>query len=99
MGSALKKNYESIGQVRTMGAVLAGIAAGVLGITNLLGVVFFFACAAVTSLAIIAFGCRGDASRYLPKGSAELFSFQHLATGAMTYILVWTVAYDAIYIF
>ncbi|KAG5470296.1 hypothetical protein GH5_03283 [Leishmania sp. Ghana 2012 LV757] len=99
VGRVLSKNYESVFQVRTMGSLLAGIAAGVLGLTNFRGLFFFIACAVVTSFAIIAFSCGGNAHKCFPKGTAELFSVQQLLSGAMTYILVWTVAYDAIYIF
>lgn len=99
VGRAVGKNYESVLQVRTMGALLAGVAAGVLGLTNLWGILFFVVCAAVTSFAIMAFSCGGKANKCFPKGTPELFSVQQLLSGAMTYILVWTVAYDAIYIF
>lgn len=95
----LAKNYDSVCQVRTMGSLLAGVAAGVLGLTNLWGLLFFLACAAVTSFAIMTFGCNGNPKKYFPKGTAELFSVQQMLGGAMTYILVWTVVYDAIYIF
>ncbi|GET91645.1 hypothetical protein, conserved [Leishmania tarentolae] len=99
VGRLLEKNYESVHQVRTMGSLLAGIAAGVLGLTNFRGLFFFIACAVVTSFAIVALGCGGNAHKCFPKGASELFSVQQLLSGAMTYILVWTVAYDAIYIF
>ncbi|KPI90137.1 hypothetical protein ABL78_0782 [Leptomonas seymouri] len=93
------KNYEAVWQVRTMGSLLAGVAAGVLGLTNFWGFFFFVACAAVTSFAIMTFGCSGNPNKYFPKGTSELFSVQQMLGGAMTYILVWTVIYDAIYIF
>ncbi|CAM43122.1 conserved hypothetical protein [Leishmania braziliensis MHOM/BR/75/M2904] len=99
VGRVLVKNYESVFQVRTMGSLLAGIAAGVLGLTNVWGFFFFIACAAVTSFSIMAFGCGGNTHRCFPKGTSELFSVQQLLSGVMTYILVWTVAYDSIYIF
>lgn len=93
------KNYQSISQVRTLGAFLAGIAAGILGLTGLIGALFFVACAAAISFFIASVACGNDAARYFPRGSKELFSFEQLVTGAMTYILIWTVTYDAIYIF
>ncbi|KAK7198411.1 Rab5-interacting protein (Rab5ip) [Novymonas esmeraldas] len=99
VGRAVGKNYEAVFQIRTMGSLLAGVAAGVLGLTNFWGLFFFVVSAAVTSFAIVAFGCGGNAHKCFPKGTSELFSVQQLLSGAMTYILVWTVAYDAIYIF
>ncbi|KPA84925.1 hypothetical protein ABB37_01374 [Leptomonas pyrrhocoris] len=99
MGREIGKNYETVFQVRTMGSLLAGVAAGVLGLTNLWGLFFFVAFAAVTSFAIMTFGCSGNPNKYFPKGTSELFSVQQMLSGAMTYILVWTVIYDAIYIF
>lgn len=95
----LGQNYEAISQVRTLGAVLAGLAAGIMGLTGLIGALFFLASAAAISFFIVSLGCGSDAARYFPRGSKEMFGIEQLLSGGMTYILIWTVAYDAIYIF
>lgn len=99
VSAKLGKNYEAVSQVRTLGAFLAGMAAGILGLTGLVGALFFLVCAGVVSFFIVSVACGSDASRYFPRGSKEVFSFEQIVTGAMTYVLVWTVTYDAIYIF
>ncbi|KAH9578997.1 Rab5-interacting protein family [Trypanosoma melophagium] len=95
----LADNMQSVSQIRTMSALLAGVGAGVLGLTGFLGAIFFLCSAAFTSLVILSFACDGAPERYFPSGKKLLFSFGNLTTGAMTYILAWTVAYDAVYIF
>ncbi|EAN87459.1 hypothetical protein C3747_68g800c [Trypanosoma cruzi] len=95
----LGENMRSVSQIRTMSALIAGVGAGVMGLTGIAGAVFFFFCAIISSLIILNVGCEGTPERYFPSGKKQFFSLGNLVTGAMTYILAWTVAYDAIYIF
>ncbi|KEG14563.1 Rab5-interacting family protein [Trypanosoma grayi] len=95
----LGENMRSVSQIRTMSALIAGVGAGVLGLTGVAGALYFFVAAAFTSLMIMNVGCEGTPERYFPSGKKGLFSFGSLTSGAMTFILAWTVAYDAIYIF
>ncbi|CBH18799.1 Rab5-interacting protein (Rab5ip), putative [Trypanosoma equiperdum] len=95
----LGENVGCVSRIRIMSALVAGVGAGLLGLTNLAGALFFVVSALFTSFAILCFGCEGGPERYFPSGKKELFSFGSLFTGGMTYILAWTVAYDAIYIF
>lgn len=95
----VQQNSETVYRVRTLTSLLAGIAAGVLGITGVYGLLFFIAHAALTAAALERFSCKGKADAYFPAGKKQLFSFSELTTGALTYILVWTLVYDSIYIF
>ncbi|KAG8346572.1 hypothetical protein TRVL_02594 [Trypanosoma vivax] len=95
----LGENMKSVSQVKTMGSLLAGVGAGVLGLTNFTGLIFFLLCSVLTSLMIQHVGCGGTPERYFPSGRKQLFSLGSLTLGGMTYVLAWTVAYDAIYIF
>lgn len=99
VSTTLGKNYEHVAQIRTMGALLSGLAAGILGLTGIMGVLFFIISSAATSMTILSFGCGRDGTKFFPKGSKELFAFESILGGVMTYILAWTVGYDAIYIF
>ncbi|ESL11610.1 hypothetical protein TRSC58_00635 [Trypanosoma rangeli SC58] len=95
----LGENMASMSQIRTMSALVAGVGAGVMGLTGITGAVFFLLCAVLSSFIILKIGCEGAPERYFPSGTKQFFSLGNLVTGAMTYILAWTVAYDAIYIF
>ncbi|RNF08470.1 Rab5-interacting family protein [Trypanosoma conorhini] len=95
----LGENISNMSQIRTMSALIAGVGAGVMGLTGITGAVFFFLCALLTSFVMLKVGCEGTPERYFPSGKKQFFSLGNLVTGAMTYILAWTVAYDTIYIF
>ncbi|CCW60341.1 unnamed protein product [Phytomonas sp. EM1] len=95
----LESNYESISQIRTMCSLLSGMAAGVLGLRGIFGLLFFVVTSAVASFIILTVGCNGSALKYFPRGPKEFFTFESIMCGGMTYILAWIVAYDAIYIF
>ena len=92
-------NASSVLRVRTTTSLVAGVAAGVLGITGWFGAVFFLLHAIVTSLAIHRFSCQGSPQAYFVAGAKELTSINSLLTGVLTYILIWTIVYDSIYIF
>lgn len=92
-------NADGLYRMRTMTSLLAGIAAGVLGLTGTVGFLFFFLHAALVSAAVEKFACKGNSSAFFASGRQHLMSFSELATGLLTYILVWTLAYDTIYIF
>lgn len=95
----LQANYERKGRSQTVNALFAGLSAGILGLTGIYGVLFFILTALVSSTISLLLGCREDAKKYFPQGKGDIFSLQQIAGGAMTYILVWTLAYDAIYLF
>ena len=86
-------------RVRTTTSLVAGVAAGVLGITGWFGAVFFLLHAIATSLAMNHFSCAGSPQAYFVGGAKELTSISNLLTGVLTYILIWTIVYDSIYIF
>lgn len=94
------QNTEALGRIRTFCAVVAGVVAGVLGLTGLGGAVFFvvamFLGARLTAMA----ACGGKPEQYFVNGSSDLFALGGLISGGgLTYLFVWMVAYDAIYVF
>jgi ER membrane protein complex subunit 6 len=99
LNDKVQQNNEVVYRVRTMTSLLAGVAAGILGITGMYGFLFFLAHAVLTALAMDRFACKGNAAAYFPSGKKQLLSMSELATGVLTYILVWTLVYDSIYIF
>ncbi|KAL0485356.1 ER membrane protein complex subunit 6 [Acrasis kona] len=90
-------NENIIYKCRAFGAVVFGILAGVFGLTSLWGLLVYVISSIVISIFLFA---------TLPKLSIDgLFtSWMSILTGgfvqgAMTYVLVWTLAYDIVYIF
>jgi hypothetical protein len=90
-------NENIIYKCRIFGAVVAGMLTGVFGLTGLAGFAVFILSSLLISLFLVL---------SLPKFSIDgLFTswssiiFGGLVQGAMTFILVWTLTYDIVYIF
>lgn len=100
MNDKVAINNDTVYRIRTMTSLVAGVAAGILGVTGLYGVIFFVVHALVVAKLIQMILCTGkNATPYFSQGAKQLFSFSELSTGMLTYILVWTLVYDSIYIF
>jgi hypothetical protein len=99
LGDKVALNAAAVTRIRTATSLLAGVAAGVLGITGWFGFVFFALHAVATSLAVGKLSCQGAPQAYFVQGSKELFSISSLSSGMLTYILLWTIVYDSLYIF
>lgn len=97
--NAVAMNEQSSMQVHTMSAILAGVVAGAFGLTGLYGLLFFCACNVITSVMVAWKGCGGQSHVYFPPGTKKSFSLDNLFKGIMSFLLVWTVVYDAIYLF
>ena len=91
-------NTISLTHARTWTAVFAGVAAGILGLTSLAGLVFFLVGAFIANT-LAASTAAGGVDICFPEGRKSLFTFAGMFQGLFPYILVWTVVYDAIYIF
>ena len=92
-------NADTLSRVRTMTALLAGVVAGVLGITGVMGFVWYLLHAVVVSFTVHLIGCAGHAEKFFPSGKKHLLSFGELMSGLLSYVLMWTIVYDSIYIF
>lgn len=98
MGERLAANQEIVTRLRTITTLVAGITAGIMGVTGWYGALVFLGMNALafTVLKVL----TGTSSKsYFVGGSQELFSFSSLSTGALTFVFVWTIIYDSIYIF
>lgn len=94
----LAGNQEAVNRLKTISTLVAGMTAGILGITGWYGALVFvlFNVLAATILKTL----TGTSSKsYFVGGSQELFSFSALSSGALTFVFVWTIVYDVIYIF
>lgn len=78
-------------------AILAGVTAGILGLTSLRGLYLFLA-VAVLSLIGLLVKMKFDSSRYII-GSIIQFEFSMLSGQVLTYILFWTFAYALVHLY
>lgn len=92
-------NADTLSRVRTVTALLAGVVAGVLGITGLMGFVWYVLHAVITSFIVSTMTCGGRPEKFFASGMKHLLSFGELMSGLLTYVLMWTIVYDSIYIF
>ncbi len=93
-------NLEVLSRMRTYGALLTGAVAGLLGLTGLYGFLFFIAAGFVVGLAAIAVNCPNQtASSAFIGGRGEVFALSGITSPILTYVLVWMVVYDCVYVF
>lgn len=95
----IQGNHERLGEIRILSSLFSGLTAGILGLTGIYGFLFLILSSGLTGALILQFSCKGNAKFYFPNGRNEFFSIGHFLSGAMTYILAWTLAYDAIHLF
>lgn len=92
------KNAETLARMRTFVALVAGIVAGVLGLTGLMGGVFYVIVGLCAGIVYSAVACGGSAGRYFSHNEQGAL-LSNVTSGALTYVLAWMVAYDCIYVF
>ena len=89
-------NAKSLNFSRTSLSVLAGVVAGILGLTSLYGFLFYIVVSGVLGLYYLLSEATSDAVHFLNK--------QQLVTGFVaenlfTYILVWTLMYGCVHVY
>ena len=81
---------------RTFGAIVAGLVAGILGLTGLWGVLCYLAANGLISVVLYqTLGTRKQ--KYFP--SKKSYLLDGLTAQIATFILFWTLAYDIVHIF
>ncbi|CEM00572.1 unnamed protein product [Vitrella brassicaformis CCMP3155] len=94
--SMLGHNRRVVAHCRNFAAIVSGLAAGILGLTGLWGLLVFVMATLGISLILLA-RVNFDTSLYFPTVKEVLIGqFWH---GMMSFILFWTLAYDMVYIF
>eukprot|EP00760_Papus_ankaliazontas_P028810 PhM_4_TR3998/c0_g1_i1/m.86752 len=89
-------NKAHISRVITFGAICGGAVAGILGLEGLAGFVFYLFM--YTLIVAALFARLVQPTAYL-RSVAEMGDLGCVVDGLLTYILVWTITYDSIYIF
>jgi hypothetical protein len=91
-------NGQILSRLRTFTSLVAGVVAGVLGLTGLFGAVFYAVIVVLSGTLYTVVACRGKPLEYFAHGEQGRF-MGNLTSGILTFILAWTIAYDSIYVF
>merc|ERR1712156_177913 len=89
-------NTKSLNFSRTSLSVLSGVVAGILGLSPLLGFLFYFLASGFLGLYYLAQKATTDAVHFLNKQQLVTgFVFENL----FTYILMWTLIYGCVHVY
>ncbi len=94
---ALMFNIKNLELFHISLAIVAGVAAGILGLTSLRGL-YLFLVVSVLSIFGLLFKMKFDSGRYMI-GSILQFEFSMLSGQVLTYILFWTFAYAIVHLY
>lgn len=93
---AVRQNSSIVDYCRTAGAVIAGVAAGIMGLTGLYGFIFFVLFS--TSLSVVLTMKAGrDWNKYFT--TKRQLWLDGVLGGLFTYILVWTFLYGMVHVY
>ena len=93
---AVRKNSAIIDYCRTSGAVIAGAAAGIMGLTGLYGFAFFTLFSIALSM-ILSMKAGRDWDKYFT--TKRQLWLDGVVGGLFTYILVWTFLYGMVHVY
>ena len=93
---AVRKNAAIVDYCRTSGAVIAGTAAGVLGLTGLYGFLFFIVFSVLLSI-FLSMKAGTEWNKYFT--TRRQLWLDGMFGGLFTYILVWTFLYGMVHVF
>ncbi|GAA6022900.1 hypothetical protein JCM11491_006621 [Sporobolomyces phaffii] len=93
----LQHNNKALYYVKSTTACIAGATAGLLGLTNTLGFLFFFVTALATGIAFAACNCHARPANYFLSARDPVVS--GLAENLFSYVLFWTLFYSLVYIY
>lgn len=95
---AQQSNVQKMEAIRSYMGIVTGICAGILGLTNMNGILFFFAGQVIVSLALY-MKMGGDIEKYY-KGIGKIsFALDGVQNCFMSYMLFWTLFYGLVYLF
>lgn len=93
------ENYQKKEAISILGVFLSGITAGIWGVTGIFGFLLLIGGSLFTGMLLLSMGCKGNLDVYFPGHKKQFFVFSKMLDGALTFLLGWTLAYDAIYLF
>jgi len=98
-GQSAQQNAMMVSDVRQFMAILAGIAAGVLGLTSVAGLLFFVGTHLLVSGAVLFVGMGGDLKKYTGKEGKGAFLVEGVQGTGMSFMLFWTLFFGVCYLF
>ncbi|KAF9110526.1 ER membrane complex subunit 6 [Mortierella sp. AM989] len=93
----IAKNSQTVTFMRSSFSAILGLAAGILGLTNWSGFIFYFIGSAFLSLLIFAFKAKASPSLYF-RQSFDVF-YEGIFGGLLSYILFWTLLYGMTHVY
>lgn len=94
---ALISNVKNLELFHISLAIVAGVAAGILGLTGLRGFYLYLAVAVVSFVGLVT-KMKFDSAKYMI-GSIIQFEFSMLSGQVLTFILFWTFAYAIVHLY
>ena len=89
-------NTKALNFARTATAVLAGAAAGILGLASVYGFLFYFLVSLVLGMHYLLAASRSESQHFLVRQQLVTgFVFENL----FTYILTWTLVYGCVHVY
>ncbi|XP_059069866.1 uncharacterized protein LOC131038119 isoform X3 [Cryptomeria japonica] len=92
----LQNNMRVIYYSRTFLSIMAGVVAGILGLTGWKGFIFYFMIMILTSLGVVV-KIKFDIHEYFDSWNRVILD--GISGGLMSFVLFWTFAYDIVHIF
>ncbi|GAA5925557.1 Emc6p [Sporobolomyces koalae] len=93
----LQHNNKALYYVKSTTACIAGATAGLLGLTNTIGFVFFFVTAFATGLLFALFNCHSQPSKFFLTAREPILG--GVLENLFSYVLFWTLFYSLVYIY
>lgn len=93
---AVAKNQHTMACARIIVSLLAGVGAGILGIENWYGIIFYIIVQLIFS-ALLYIRLESNVKQYFQSTSG--FVWNGFTAGGMTFVLFWTLLYDIVYIY
>eukprot|EP00754_Rhynchopus_humris_P043965 Rhum_TRINITY_DN3676_c0_g1::Rhum_TRINITY_DN3676_c0_g1_i1::g.11662::m.11662 len=97
-GDRVMRNMSALNKIRVFVACTSGALAGVLGLTGAAGFAFFAAMSLLTTVYMHAVVLGLNAGEFFMPDQ-KLYGIGSLLSAIVTYIVVWTVAYDVAHVF
>ncbi|KAJ9464861.1 Rab5-interacting family protein [Diplonema papillatum] len=98
MPDKVAKNQQAVEKIRVVIACSTGALSGVVGLTGLNGFLAFFLANLLGSLYLKYVILGGSTEKYFVPDYA-LLSIGSLFSGLITYVVLWTIAFDAVHVF
>jgi phosphatidylglycerophosphatase A len=93
-----QKNVRTIDYCRSFFSAVSGSAAGILGLTNTVGFVFYAVTSLIFSLLLYTVKAHGNADKYFRQGAKEVV-WDGVLGGMLSYVLFWTLLYGIVHIY